>query len=442
MFIYPETLTTELKKIWKKSKRYQNELIPSLPNEKIIKQLVEICYHASFKTEEMRRVTFKVAYCQKDIIEKKGTSPLNERICKIKFIKPRKFNVSELIRLAPATDPTKAIICVESDESVENRLYITGLIDIGSSWWDFIHGESDHGIPPPSILIISSQGSGDIMISRGDRIVLHLRDGTVNKPVENIFFNGPISNFLDNSKKQLYSEIYERLKIKKFDPDGHDQGYPARTYIEFIERIIFHILDRKHGGTLIIIPDSIDIDDERLKDRMNIKYPCIYDRGWKNIIDYLISFKSYYDLYFSLSNEKSKKVNKEDFEKVSFNQMQLKECEESVSDSIKFISTLAGVDGAIVITDKLKLLGFGSEIIAHSPSLENVKKSKDSSGTISDTIPIESYGTRHRSAFRFCSSFENAIAFIISHDGGVTAVKRQGADLLIWQDINLGIYGN
>ena len=106
-----------------------------------------------------------------------------------------------------------------------------------------------------------------------------------------------------------------------------------------------------------------------------------------------------------------------------------------LADCVRFIASLSGVDGAIVITDKFRVLGFGSEVLAHSPSLEYVVTPNKRK------VSIDSFGTRHRSAFRFCSSFEESVGFILSSDGGVKATMRVGPDVILWPDINIGGLG-
>ena len=87
------------------------------------------------------------------------------------------------------------------------------------------------------------------------------------------------------------------------------------------------------------------------------------------------------------------------------------------------------------------LSGFGGEVIALSPTLHRVKVATDCFAKHGAHVSIEEYGTRHRSAFRFCSSFEDSVAFIISQDGGVKVTKRHGADVLLWPDVNMGSLG-
>ena len=109
-----------------------------------------------------------------------------------------------------------------------------------------------------------------------------------------------------------------------------------------------------------------------------------------------------------------------------------------VQYALGFLASLSAVDGAVVITNKLRLLGFGAEIIALSPSLNKIKIITDFEKNIGEYREIEHFGTRHRSAFRFCSSFEDSVAFIVSQDGEIKIAKRAGSEVMLWPNINVG----
>lgn len=421
MSVYPPELTAQLKKIWIKP-LYEGEYVPELPKDSVIVHFFETCYHASLKTEEKRRLKFKVAYYPRALMvetQKNAVYP-NKDINYIEFLYSRNFNVIELIQLAPATDSKKVIICIEADES--DRLKIWGMIDTGSSWWDFTDGDAGVGIPLPNVLTVSSQNPGELIISRSGESLLQLKGGSVHIPIENIFYDGPIFNFfygattdfIDDFREELL-ETRRKLKIPEKDlPD-------SSTITLIIEKIIKKIHLIGHGGTLIVIPDSISLDDPRLKQRIDIKYPCKYD-------DLLTFIRNYHFIRIDSLRD------------TQYYSLELA-CQDFLSDAIDFISSLSGVDGAVVITDKLRVLGFGGEITVHNSQLVELKKAKDAYGNDTSPVSIRSFGTRHRSAFRFCANYENAVAFVISQDGGVTAVKECGPDLVIWQDIQIDRLG-
>ena len=263
-----------------------------------------------------------------------------------------------------------------------------------------------------------------------------LKNGTLSHPSNNPIWSGPISNFLEPSRQCLYDQTIEELKTDKWDDEGHDDNFPHRFYNFFLQRLLYNIRYLGHGGTIIVVPEEIGFDDPRLTDRILSKYATNYDYAWDSLVRSLVNHRRYYDLYFPLSSGK-KELTLEAFKE--FRQLTDEEdnVDNEIQDIAKSIASLTSVDGALVITTQFKVLGFGGEIIATSPTLTFVTTASDQR----QKVPIESFGTRHRSAFRFCSSFEDSVAFIVSSDGGVKAAKRHGPKLLFWPDINEGAMG-
>lgn len=439
MQVYPSNLLKELKIVWTNSKEYNHDKIPKLPVDKVLLELLETTYHASFLTEESRKLGVRILFATYLEI-KEQFDPIDsvDRISILKFDSKRPFSKSEVLRLAPATDPEKMLIGVEYN--AKNGLSIWGLVDIGSSWWKFIHGESTSGAPPPNKLTISSTSPGNLTISRGGRILLNLNGGGIDRPLLGLFHKGPIHEFFKSSHQNFYKELCSDLNITKYDEKGHDDDYPTRKYIDFLERLIFNIRKLHHGGTLIIVPDKILNSDIRLKDRITIKYDSDFNKAWGLIKKELILHRKFYDNHFKLWDSK-KPIAVDDFQNDSMLDNQMDDIKESIDDSVKFMASLSGIDGAVVISDKYRLLGFGAEVIINSANLQKISVAHDVNATNLTEIPIESFGTRHRSAFRFCSSFEDSVAIIISQDGGVKAVKRFEQKLILWPDINEGYFG-
>ena len=122
-------------------------------------------------------------------------------------------------------------------------------------------------------------------------------------------------------------------------------------------------------------------------------------------------------------------------------EMDLRKTESYLYDAVTFLSSLASVDGALVISDKLNLLGFGGEFRVYGETRDKVSFSEDVFGKKVHERSFEAFGTRHRSAFRFCDEYPNSVAFVISQDGDVKAIKKVGNDLIVWPDPNAGLVG-
>lgn len=439
MPVYPINLLKDLKAAWTDSKEHEHDKVPKLPSDKVLLELLEVTYHASFLTEESRKLGVRILFVEHDELKQQFDSPHSvDSKSLLKFDIKRPFSKSEILRLAPATDPEKMLIGVGHDSKA--GLSIWGLVDIGSSWWKFIHGESSSGAPPPNKLTISSTSPGGLTISRGGRIIINLNGGKIDKPLTGLFYKGPIFDFFKSSHEEFYNELCKDLKIDKFDKDGHDDDYPIRRYTDYLERLIFNIRKLHHGGTLIIVPDKISNHDIRLRDRITIKYNTSFNKAWGLLKKDLSIHRKYYDKHFELWESK-KQISVKDFKSDSILDNQMDDIKEAINDTVKFTASLSGIDGAVVISDKYRLLGFGGEVVVNSSNLQQVSVANDVEATTFSEIPIESFGTRHRSAFRFCSSFEDSIAIIVSQDGGVKAVKRCEQKLVLWPDINEGYFG-
>jgi hypothetical protein len=90
------------------------------------------------------------------------------------------------------------------------------------------------------------------------------------------------------------------------------------------------------------------------------------------------------------------------------------------------------------MTSHLRLLGFGAEVFTDARSTTTVREAETARGDKYHDVPITAYGTRHRAAFRFCSSEENAVAFVVSQDGGLKAVRQVGPHLTMWPYFQMG----
>ncbi len=423
---YPINLYPLINKNWN-LKRWSKEIVPSLPSENVVQKIIDVVYHASFLTEESRKLWFRVVYLKPEEIRKEDV---------IKFDLPRDFNVGELVKLAPAADPTQVLIGVYEKKGL-NKLEIWGVVESGTSWWNFLRNESSIGSPPPNGFTVSSKNPGHINISRQGDVILSLNQGKLYEPSEKVFYQGPVSQFLGKASTLLHEEVCNKLNRNSYDGKGEDEDYPKRFYIYFLQRILDRIREKHHGGTLIIVPDHINKEDTRLKDRITIKYPCDYDEAWKCLVKDLAREKKYYDLYFKLGKQSD--ISKEEYEEVSSLSYD-RESDEDIQNAVGFISSLTGVDGAVVLSDKLRLLGFGAEITAVSPHLKRVKISTDLEEG-EEYKEIDLFGTRHRSALRFCSSFEDCVVFIVSQDGDVRVAKRVGSEVVLWSDVNVGSTG-
>ena len=115
-----------------------------------------------------------------------------------------------------------------------------------------------------------------------------------------------------------------------------------------------------------------------------------------------------------------------------------REYEDSAQDAARFIASLTAVDGAVILTDKLRIIGFGAEVRVIDSGTDTIYHATNEEGTAATGAPFTSYGTRHRSAFRFVEGMDPAVAFILSQDGGIKAATLVENRVVMWSYFEVG----
>jgi DNA integrity scanning protein DisA with diadenylate cyclase activity len=101
----------------------------------------------------------------------------------------------------------------------------------------------------------------------------------------------------------------------------------------------------------------------------------------------------------------------------------------------QLLAALAEVDGAVLLTDTFEVLGFGGEIVGTLPEIRSVRRALDLEATVWESVPIDHVGTRHRSAYRLCAQEPEAVAIVVSHDGGVQFVSCRDGAPTYWEHV-------
>lgn len=439
---YPKDLIPFIKVHCTPQKRKKYFTPPPTIPEPALDQVLEVAYQASFKTEEKRRPGFRIILYSPEDHKKytqrpwRGGKYFQNEFRLIPFGSTRQLTAAEINRLAPAAEFKRLLICVSCSDA--GKPYIWALLDTGENWWKFIHHEASGGMPPPNHLTITSITAGELIVSAQGMVIATLKDSNIIQPSPDALSQGPLSDFLEPARKRLYADTIKTLKCKKWDEDGKDDRYPFRFYNFFLERILFYTRSRDHGGTILLLPDFIKATDTRISDRLNVKYSCQYSRAWDLLVSSLTNHRRYYDMHFPLWDGK-KRATQALFQEYHMLADETGQIDEGLTDVAQAIAAMTAVDGAVIMDNRFNVMGFGAEVIASSPSLTEISLCSDSKSLSRSSI--EAFGTRHRSAFRFCSSLEDSVAFVVSQDGGVKAVKRVGEHVVLWPDINAGSMG-
>ena len=106
---------------------------------------------------------------------------------------------------------------------------------------------------------------------------------------------------------------------------------------------------------------------------------------------------------------------------------------DAIFEMSQLIAALSEVDGAVVMTKRFELLGFGAEIVGDLPDVRRVARALDLEAEEQVFEPVVADGTRHRSAYRLCSRIPGALALVVSQDGGVRFVSMHRGEVTFWE---------
>ena len=116
----------------------------------------------------------------------------------------------------------------------------------------------------------------------------------------------------------------------------------------------------------------------------------------------------------------------------------LVEMDEALFEVAHLVADLAGVDGAVLMTDCFEILGFGVEIAGELPEVSQVARAHDLGGTQKSLVRTDRVGTRHRSAYRLCQAVHDAFALVVSQDGGLRFIRWHDDIVAYWEQVATG----
>jgi hypothetical protein len=390
-----------------------DRLFPIKTPRYLVQQLAEIAYHASFLIEEGRPTRFQLALLSRDRVPRTG---LDHEMTVLEFQKPRPLSVVEVLRLAPATDFTTTLICVDAMMNMpgiaHRGLEIWGVVSAGTSSKRLLRLQTAEAVHVPTCLVVSSAVPGQIQLALNIRPLVILRSGTVSVvPREADGLPEPILKLLEQGILSSTEEIFKNQLGESCESALLEQ-IVRNKYIEVFCKILLQLSESCHGLTLLFIPQAALTSVNEI---ISIKYSTHCERIG-------LVFRGYILEYFRSSTEKRDTTA-------------LSRLEGLLSETIRAISAASAVDGALIITDRFDVIGFGAEIKANDSQVEKLNFTVGRSKTRYLSRSVTEFGTRHRSAARFTKALPGTIAFIISQDGDRKIMTSVNGDVVVWSNV-------
>ena len=403
-----------------------------LPPGDALEQLFQIMYYTSISREESRTICFHVIY-----IDPHNPDPappmriVRDRWRFIPLETPLEMTLANMRKIAPASDPRSSAFAVYPDS--QGRMTVWGFIDQLNQYQEFLNYDAKSGPERPGLFEARIVGPGHLLATINYERVGELLVNELRTETPNVFAPGPILDALSPGIESLRKYVEQVVPKEDYEKEipRYFTGVPWATTIR---RILLRTQGLGHGGALLLTPDTS-------LEGLNVKYALKYCRLRSALEDWSaaqIQRKAAWNRIVELHEAKDKFVSWKLYFKERALDVDVGESEDELEAAIWFVSLLTRVDGLVLMTPQLDVIGFGVEI-TFSDKPRHIQKA---TSTMADPgsrqdVDYNSFGTRHRSMMRYCDEVPAAVGFVISQDGGVRAVTKIDEVVVLWEDIRL-----
>ncbi len=402
-------------------------LVP--PAISTLARVLSICYQATLLREEGRPVTFRLALSDPDTFDRTAGPPSG--LHRLVFTRPLPLDHHEIRRLAPAAVFSRSLIGATLSSATGQEIW--GVIHSGPQWLQSVRGgrETEQVIPP--VLIVAATGPGRLLVSAGAVTLAELRDGTLSDRQMDMFTSQWMqARLAAASLVPRATHALVRAGERWGDVEGTFGGVLAS---HVLRRVLARIRSAQHGGTLIVVPAgraSELVSDGRY---LRVKYRFADDEPRRRILTLMV------DAMNELARSgvfDGPAVGWSTYE--SSRARPLAGIDEALFEVAHLVADLSHVDGTVVMTDSLEILGFGAEIAGELPEVLRVAQAHDLEGAEREWVRTDRVGTRHRSAYRLCQAVHDALAFVVSQDGGLRFIRWHDDGVTYWDQVATGLW--
>lgn len=376
-------------------------------------EVLAICFQASFMREEERPIRFRLLLGDPTELPEDGYP--NIGALRLRFTEDRALSPDELRRLSPSTPFESALI---GAHICEGRPRIWGVAHSGPAWlaptWG---GRSTVKIWTVSPIIHVS-GAGRLAVRRAGQLIGALERGVIADTTMDVFESSWLST--------LFVDVREGLREEHAQQHGASHTINAQVDHSLLRTVSQHMLRRAirgiraegHGG-MILFADAGE-ESVRLKYRFAAEEPR---RRYRTLLQRLMTILA--------ENSTTGSVGWEDY--ATSREREVEQIERHIFEMSRLIASLAGIDGAVLMTKRFEIVGFGAEVSANIPAPRDVLRALDIEGAQREPDRAENVGTRHRAAYRFIRENPTGLAIVISHDGAVRFVAAPDGDVTFWE---------
>ena len=426
---YPSDLAARVLTRWHEATAAGQIDLPP-PAASMLAEVLSTCYQATLLREEGRPVTFRLSLSEPDAFAATAGPPAG--LHRLVFSRPLPLDQHELRRLAPAVVLSRSLIGAAAGDG-QPRIW--GVIHSGPHWLQSVRGgrETEQTIPPG--MIVAATGPGRLLVTAGAVTLAELRNGTLSGRAVDVFQAQWLNERLtDAGRVTRATHIQDRDQAGASSTEIHSAfGRVLAGHV--LRRIVATIRAAQHGGTLIVVPSG-RVSELLLDGRyMRVKYGFTVEEPRRRILT----------LMRQIMNELARDEAAAGAEigwtayEASLSP-RLSQLDEALFEVAHFVADLTRVDGTVLMTDGLEVLGFGVEIAGDLPEVLRVARAHDLEGVEREWVRTDRVGTRHRSAYRLCQAVRDALALVVSHDGDLRFIRWHDDGVAYWEQFATALW--
>ena len=321
----------------------------------------------------------------------------------------------------------KALLVKHTSDSVTSTLSrepktMGDIVETGTRWVNRVDGGCFDGTPLPPHFIVHIPGPGRLLTACGYHRLLELDSGRIIRAGFDPFKAGWLPQHFCPVRQWLQDQLAET----RLEGANVEDCFIHVMAQSVVRRTLSLVRARGHGGMLIYLPQEKP-NLAKLSKVLRFRCPFESRPSTANFSELMLRAMSRLSLAGHRHGLTS--VKWENYKTIDDRVMS--EIDESFVEFALLLADMMSVDGALVLTKRFELVGFGGEVLGEKP-VTRVFRVLDLEGVSSTPEMADSSGTRYRSAYRFASEVSKSLLIVISQDGAVQFVAARNGQIMYW----------
>ena len=401
------------------------------PPTDVLEVLISTAYQASLLRDEERAVTFRAILAPPEVFASHRGPPYG--VHRLVFVQPRPLDAHELRRLSQAAKYHRALLGVQATD--KGAIHIWGIVYTGPRWLQVSQGGRGVHASLPPFAVVSVGGPGRLTVSKGLAPVARLAGGKLSEPEHEVFDSRWLPGVFADVRGEIWAQ-HEAARAAAHSPWAEvDPDFVRQLGQHFVRRIVATIRAAKHGGTIVFVPPA---DAARFTDEdtfVTLKHRFVDEEPRRRCRSLMVRTMNALAEVCAPLVPPGTKVGWN--EHASLVDPLVAELDEAIYEVAHLIGALADIDGAVVMTLRFEVLGFGGVVSGELPDVGRVARALDVEGEHRIKERTDLVGTRHNAAYRLCAAYHDALAIVISQDGGTRFMRWRRDAVTYWDQVGV-----